>query len=192
MSAWSSWTGNKENFDPDNLMAIKRSELVGLIRITEVTNNKDLTKAGVYIEMIKERIRNGIKSWRISAPGRSWSSISKSWRPSSLRRFKKYELVTYTEEDGSLQKLTEQTSTNWRRSWNDERIRRQKRIYAAFWGIQGKDWRDHQDHRQAGDAYWCPGQELRGKEEGRKDREDQWTVRFEKISGVAEDLPDLW
>ena len=54
--------GNKENFNPDNLMAIKRSELVRINQNHRVTNNKDLTKAGVYIEIIKERIRNGIKS----------------------------------------------------------------------------------------------------------------------------------
>ena len=54
--------GNKENFEPDNLMAIKRSELARINQNHRVTNNKDLTKAGVYIEMIKERIRNGIKS----------------------------------------------------------------------------------------------------------------------------------
>ena len=51
--------GNKENFDPDNLMAIKRSELARINQNHRVTNDKDLTKAGVYIEMIKERIRNG-------------------------------------------------------------------------------------------------------------------------------------
>ena len=54
--------GNKENFDPDNLMAIKRSELARVNQNHRVTNDKDLTKAGIYIEMIKERIRNGIKS----------------------------------------------------------------------------------------------------------------------------------
>ena len=54
--------GNKENFEPDNLMAIKRSELARINQNHRVTNDKDLTKAGVYIEMIKERIRNGIKS----------------------------------------------------------------------------------------------------------------------------------
>ena len=54
--------GNKENFDPDNLMAIKRSELCQINKNHRVTNDKDLTKAGIYIEMIKERIRNGIKS----------------------------------------------------------------------------------------------------------------------------------
>lgn len=54
--------GNKENFEPDNLMAIKRSELARVNQNHRVTNDKDLTKAGVYIEMIKERIRNGIKS----------------------------------------------------------------------------------------------------------------------------------
>ena len=54
--------GNKENFEPDNLMVIKRSELCQINKNHRVTNDKDLTKAGVYIEMIKERIRNGIKS----------------------------------------------------------------------------------------------------------------------------------
>lgn len=54
--------GNKENFEPDNLMAIKRSELARVNKNHRVTSDKDLTKAGVYIEMIKERIRNGIKS----------------------------------------------------------------------------------------------------------------------------------
>ena len=54
--------GNKENFEPDNLMAIKRSELARINQNHRVTNDKDLTKAGVYIEMIKERIRNGVKS----------------------------------------------------------------------------------------------------------------------------------
>ena len=54
--------GNKENFEPDNLMAIKRSELARINQNHRVTNDKDLTKAGVYIEMIKERIRNGTKS----------------------------------------------------------------------------------------------------------------------------------
>lgn len=54
--------GNKGNFEPDNLMAIKRSELARVNKNHRVTNDKDLTKAGVYIEMIKERIRNGIKS----------------------------------------------------------------------------------------------------------------------------------
>ena len=54
--------GNKENFDSDNLMAIKRSELARVNQNHRVTNDKDLTKAGVYIEMIKERIRNGVKS----------------------------------------------------------------------------------------------------------------------------------
>lgn len=51
--------GNKSNLEPDNLMAIKRSELARINRNHRVTNNKDLTKAGVYIEIIKERIRNG-------------------------------------------------------------------------------------------------------------------------------------
>ena len=49
--------GNKENFDPDNLMAIKRSELARVNKNHRITDDPELTKSGIYVERVKEIIR---------------------------------------------------------------------------------------------------------------------------------------
>ena len=49
--------GNKENFDPDNLMAIKRSELARVNKNHRITDDPELTRSGVYVERVKEIIR---------------------------------------------------------------------------------------------------------------------------------------
>jgi len=49
--------GNKENFDPDNLMAIKRSELARVNQNHRITDDPELTKTGIYVERVKEIIR---------------------------------------------------------------------------------------------------------------------------------------
>lgn len=49
--------GNKENFEPNNLMAIKRSELARVNQNHRITDDPELTKTGIYVERVKEIIR---------------------------------------------------------------------------------------------------------------------------------------
>lgn len=49
--------GNKENFEPENLMAIKRSELARVNKNHRITDDPELTKTGIYVERVKEIIR---------------------------------------------------------------------------------------------------------------------------------------
>ena len=49
--------GNKGNFEPDNLMAIKRSELARVNKNHRITDDPELTKSGIYVERVKEIIR---------------------------------------------------------------------------------------------------------------------------------------
>ena len=49
--------GNKENFEPDNLMAIKRSELARVNKNHRITDDPELTRAGINVERVKEIIR---------------------------------------------------------------------------------------------------------------------------------------
>jgi hypothetical protein len=49
--------GNKSNFDPDNLMAIKRSELARVNQNHRITDDPELTRSGIYVEKIKEIIK---------------------------------------------------------------------------------------------------------------------------------------
>ena len=49
--------GNKSNLEPDNLMAIKRSELARVNKNHRITDDPELTKSGIYVERVKEIIR---------------------------------------------------------------------------------------------------------------------------------------
>jgi len=49
--------GNKLNFDPDNLQCVTRAELVRINQNHRLTDNAEVSKAGVCIEKLKERIR---------------------------------------------------------------------------------------------------------------------------------------
>lgn len=49
--------GNKSNLEPDNLMAIKRSELARVNKNHRITDDPELTKTGIYVERVKEIIR---------------------------------------------------------------------------------------------------------------------------------------
>jgi hypothetical protein len=49
--------GNKSNLEPDNLMAIKRSELARVNKNHRITDDPELTRSGIYVERVKEIIR---------------------------------------------------------------------------------------------------------------------------------------
>ena len=49
--------GNKSNLEPDNLMAIKRSELARVNQNHRITDDPELTRAGINVERVKEIIR---------------------------------------------------------------------------------------------------------------------------------------
>lgn len=49
--------GDKSNLEPDNLMAIKRSELARVNKNHRITDDPELTRSGIYVERVKEIIR---------------------------------------------------------------------------------------------------------------------------------------
>lgn len=49
--------GNRLNFDPDNLQCVTRAELARINQNHRLTDNAEVSKAGVCIEKLKERIR---------------------------------------------------------------------------------------------------------------------------------------
>lgn len=52
--------GNKQNMSIDNLMLITKPELCRINQNHRITDNPELTKTGIYIEKLKEKIRDGV------------------------------------------------------------------------------------------------------------------------------------
>lgn len=52
--------GNKQNMSIDNLMLITKRELCRINQNHRITDNPELTKTGIYIEKLKEKIRDGV------------------------------------------------------------------------------------------------------------------------------------